>query len=251
MSHLDLGCGWGTLIAHAAGKFKVKSRGITLSKEQAAFARNRVKNYAKKYGKCDAKVDVINCWDLNKDGTEVYDRITCLEMSEHIGIRYYAKFMQHVRKMLKDDGIFYLQIAGLRRAWQYEDLLWGLFMGKYIFPGADASCPLGWDIEQLERSGFEVHSVDNCGVHYGLTIFAWYNNWIRNKNKVVEKYGERRWRNWAIFLGWSTLIAWQGSSTVWMISMTKQFPTDVRTRPAEAKEDGIAKYGLNRLKYWA
>jgi hypothetical protein len=51
---------------------------------------------------------------------------------------------------LKDDGIFYLQIAGLRRHWQYEDLIWGLFMNKYIFPGADASCPLSWYVAQLE-----------------------------------------------------------------------------------------------------
>jgi cyclopropane fatty-acyl-phospholipid synthase-like methyltransferase len=74
--------------------------------------------------------------------------------------------------MLEDDGIFFLQIAGLRRAWQYEDLTWGLFMAKYIFPGADASCPLNWVIEQLERAGYEVQSVDTIGTntHHILTI---------------------------------------------------------------------------------
>lgn len=248
MSHLDLGCGWGTLIAHAAGKFKVKSRGITLSKEQAAFARNRVKNYAKKYGTCDAKVDVINCWDLNKDGTEVYDRITCLEMSEHIGIRYYAKFMQHVRKMLKDDGIFYLQIAGLRRSWQYEDLLWGLFMGKYIFPGADASCPLGWVCQQVERAGFEVHRVENTGVHYALTIKAWYYNWVDNKAKVVAKYGERWWRLWAIFLAWSAIIAFQGTSTVFMLTLMKNTKND-KTSIKQSKECRDVAPALDRTAY--
>lgn len=247
MDHLDLGCGWGALILHASEKYKVKSQGVTLSQEQANYIASLDKDKR-------TKVHVINAWNFLADAKasgKKFDVITCVEMSEHIGIRDYQLFCHAVRDVLKDDGIFYLQIAGLRRSWQYEDLVWGLFMNKYIFPGADASCPLGWDIEQLERSGFEVHSVDNCGVHYGLTIFAWYNNWIRNKNKVVEKYGERRWRNWAIFLGWSTLIAWQGSSTVWMISMTKQFPTDVRTRPTEKQEiDAIEKYGLNRLKYW-
>lgn len=62
--------------------------------------------------------------------------------------------------MLKDDGVFFLQIAGLRRAFQYEDLAWGLFMGKYIFPGADASCPLGWVITHAEQAGFEVRCVE-------------------------------------------------------------------------------------------
>ena len=95
---------------------------------------------------------------------EKYDKITCLEMAEHVGIKNFQKFLLQVRGMLKDDGIFYLQIAGLRRPWQFEDLVWGLFMGKYIFPGADASCPLGFVVDQAERAEFEVHRVENCGV---------------------------------------------------------------------------------------
>lgn len=88
----------------------------------------------------------MNAWDIPDDGKK-YDKITCVEMSEHIGIRDYQKFMHKVKGLLKDDGIFYLQIAGLRRQWQYEDLVWGLFMNKYIFPGADASCSVSWDLE--------------------------------------------------------------------------------------------------------
>ena len=103
-------------------------------------------------------------------------------------------------------------------------------MNKYIFPGADASCSLSWDLEQLDRAGFEVHSVENCGTHYGLTILTWYHNWVKNKDKVVAKYGEKSWRNWSIFLAWSHMIAMQGSSTVYMISMTKNFPYDKRSR---------------------
>jgi cyclopropane fatty-acyl-phospholipid synthase-like methyltransferase len=58
-------------------------------------------------------------------------------------------------------------------------------MNKYIFPGADASCSLGWDVEQLERAGFEIRTVENCGIHYSLTILTWYHNWVKNKAKVV------------------------------------------------------------------
>lgn len=243
MSHLDLGCGWGTLIAHCSKYFGTQSRGITLSKEQAEFANNRIKQYGV-VGK--ATVDVINCWDL--DTSRRYDRITCLEMSEHIGIRYYQKFMRHVRSMLKDDGIFYLQIAGLRRAWQYEDLVWGLFMGKYIFPGADASCPLGWVCNQVERAGFEVHRVENTGVHYALTIKAWYYNWVENKSKVVNKYGEKWWRLWAIFLAWSAIIAFQGTSTVFMITLMKNTKND-KTSIKQSKEATRCEPLLDRTAY--
>lgn len=64
-------------------------------------------------------------------------------------------------------------------------------MAKYVFPGADASLPLGWVIDQLECAGFEVHTVDTIGVHYSATIWRWYLNWIRNKDQIVAAYGKR------------------------------------------------------------
>ena len=103
-------------------------------------------------------------------------------------------------------------------------------MNKYIFPGADASCSVSWDAEQLDRAGFEVHSIENCGTHYGMTILTWYHNWVKNKKQVVAKYGEKSWRNWSIFLAWSHIIAMQGSSTVYMITCTKNLPFDKRSR---------------------
>lgn len=73
--------------------------------------------------------------------------------------------MGQVYDLLEDDGIFVLQVAGIRPTWQYEDLIWGLFMNKYVFPGADASCALNWVIGQVEGVGFEVKSIDVLGVH--------------------------------------------------------------------------------------
>lgn len=107
-------------------------------------------------------------------------------MSEHVGVRNYQQYMAQVKSLLTPDGLFFLQIAGLRRSWDYEDLLWGIFMGKYIFPGADASCPLYWDINQVERGGFEVQTVRNQGVHYAHTIEMWYHYLIKNKDSVVK-----------------------------------------------------------------
>jgi len=68
-------------------------------------------------------------------------------------------------------------------------------MNKYIFPGADASCSLGWVVNQVESAGFEVKNIDVLGVHYSATIYRWYKNWVSNKDKVIAAYGER----------WSTL----------------------------------------------
>ncbi len=229
--HLDIGCGWGPLIVHAAKNFGTTSTGITLAKEQAEWAHKR----AADNGVSD-KVKVI-VDDYRNLPVAQYDKITCLEMAEHVGIKNFQKFLLQVRGMLKDDGIFYLQIAGLRRAWQFEDLVWGLFMGKYIFPGADASCPLGFVVNQAERAEFEVHRVENCGVHYGLTIRKWYENWKKNEAAVVAKYGQRWYRMWLVFLGWSVIIAGQGSSTVFMVTLTKNTKNDKGTvTPEEAKD---------------
>jgi cyclopropane fatty-acyl-phospholipid synthase-like methyltransferase len=238
--HLDIGCGWGTLINHAAKNYGTNSTGITLAKEQAEWAYG----VAEKLGTRD-KINVI-VDDYRNLPARRWDKITCLEMAEHVGIKNFQKFLLQVRSMLKDDGIFYLQIAGLRRPWQFEDLVWGLFMGKYIFPAADASCPLGFVVDQAERAGFEVHRVENCGVHYSLTIKKWYDNWVSNKDAVIAKYGERWFRMWMIFLAWSAIIAAQGSSTVFMITLTKNHKNDKDSvSPEEA-----ATVPFSRMAHW-
>lgn len=70
----------------------------------------------------------------------------------------------------------------------------GLFMNKYIFPGADASTPLAFVVGSLESCGFEIKHIDTCGVHYSTTLWKWYRNWLANREVVIAKYGERWFR---------------------------------------------------------
>lgn len=92
-----------------------------------------------------------------------------------------------------------------------------MFMGTYIFPAADASCPLAWVIGQLESAGFEIQSVQNIGIHYSITLKQWYDKWLSNRDAIVAKYGTWWFRLWCFFLSWSSIIASQGSSTCWQI----------------------------------
>jgi cyclopropane fatty-acyl-phospholipid synthase-like methyltransferase len=238
--HLDIGCGWGPLVTYASQHYGTQSTGITLAQEQADWAKNR----ARDAGVSD-RVELIVDDYRNLPGRK-WNKISCMEMAEHVGIKNFQKFLLQVRNMLTDDGIFYLQIAGLRRPWQFEDLVWGLFMAKYIFPGADASCPLGFVVSQAERAGFEVHRVENCGVHYGVTIKKWYENWLRNRDAIVAKYGERWFRMWTMFLGWSIIIAGQGSSTVFMITLTKNTKNDKST----VSPDHAGEMAFSRTERW-
>merc|ERR1711943_157846 len=83
-----------------------------------------------------------------------FNVISSVEMAEHVGIRNYNKFLTKMHSLLADDGTFYLQVAGLPRGYakgynHYQDLVWGMFMDEHVFPGADASCPMGWVVSHL------------------------------------------------------------------------------------------------------
>jgi sphingolipid C9-methyltransferase len=107
--HLDIGSGWGTLVAHAAKNCGTDSTGITLGINQTAFGNNRIKEYG-----VDPKQARILTMDYRDIPREKWNKITCLEMAEHVGIRKFGEFIRQVREMLDDDGLFFLQIAGLR-----------------------------------------------------------------------------------------------------------------------------------------
>ena len=217
-SLLDIGCGWGTLAKYASVNYGVRATGVTLGRNQTAWGNNGLR----KAGISEEQSRIL-CMDyrdipLSQGG---YKKITCLEMAEHVGVRHLGTFFRQVYDMLDDDGVFFLQIAGLRKPWQYEDLIWGLFMNKYIFPGADASTPLGFFVDRLEGAGFEIKGIDTIGIHYSATLWRWYRNWIANHEKVKAKYGVRWFRIWEYFLAYSTIIARQGSATCFQITLVK------------------------------
>ena len=222
--HLDIGCGWGTLVAHAAKYYGTDSTGVTIAQAGADFGNQRIKDW----GVSDRAR--INRMDYRSIPQTKFDRITCLEMAEHVGVKYFTKFMKQINSLLTDDGLFFLQIAGLKAGLHKESMVWGLFMSEYIFPGADASMPLSFVVKRLELAGFEVHSVENIGIHYSQTIQLWYYNWLENKESVVKAYGEWWYRLWAIFLGWSVDIAAQGNSTAFQIVCNKNLEQFNRRR---------------------
>jgi len=208
---LDIGCGWGTFVNYTASKYGADATGVTLAKNQVSYAEGKSKELG-----VQSSTHFI-CSDYRDIPKQKWDKITCLEMAEHVGIKRFPAFLAQIKDMLVDDGVFFLQIAGLRRYWHYEDINWGLFMNKYIFPGADASCPLAWVINQLEAAGFEVHTSETIGIHYSKTITYWYNNWMKNREYITKTYGAQLFRLWQIFLAWSVISPYQGCATCYQI----------------------------------
>lgn len=233
-SLLDIGCGWGTLAKFASVNYGAHATGVTLGRNQTAWGNGGLRRAGIPEGQSR-----ILCMDYRDiplpQPTGTYKKITCLEMAEHVGVRHFTTFLRQVHDMLDDDGVFFLQIAGLRKPWQYEDLTWGLFMNKYIFPGADASTPLDFFVSSLESSGFEVKSIDTIGVHYSATLWRWYRNWIANADKVKAKYGVRWYRIWEYFLAYSTIISRQGSATCYQLVLVKNINSTHRIEGVDSQ----------------
>jgi len=226
---LDIGCGWGTFVARAAKERGVESLGVCLAEEQVAFGKERIKAYGVE-GK--ARVEVRDYRNV----TGKFDKIVSLEMVEHVGLKNLDTYFSKVHELLADDGLFVLQWTGIRNLYnpqnpisaitmQPEDLIWGLFMNRYIFPGADASLPLSSMLRAAEKAGFEIADVENMSPHYVRTLRAWRDIWSSNQEAIVKKYGERMYRLWYFFLHWSAIIGEQGSAFTYNVTMHKNHNT--------------------------
>jgi cyclopropane fatty-acyl-phospholipid synthase-like methyltransferase len=221
---LDIGCGWGTLARHAAQHYGVDATGVTIAERQTEFGNGRIQQAG-----LGNRARIV-CSDYRDIPAQKFDKIVSLEMVEHVGVKNLVSFYEQVRDLLVDDGLFLLQWTGLRRGLRPEDLIWGLFMNKYIFPGADASlCPSAM-LKAMEKAGWETHSVENVSIHYAWTIRKWHDNWLSNKSSVVATYGERWFRIWHFFLAWSTIIAEQGNAACFQVVLNKNLDHYDRTR---------------------
>ncbi len=222
---LDIGCGWGTLARYAAEHYGVDATGVTISERQAEYGNAQIQ----KAGLSErARI-------LCKDYRDIplsrpFDKISSLEMVEHVGVKNLRAFYALVNRLLADQGLFVLQWTGLRRGFRPEDLVWIMFMGKFIFPGADASlCPSAM-LKPLEKAGWELFSAENLSIHYSYTIRKWHEYWLDNQALVTAKYGERWFRIWNLFLAWSSSIATQGNAACFQLVLNKNLDGFDRTR---------------------
>jgi sphingolipid C9-methyltransferase len=222
---LDIGCGWGTLVARAARDFGAHAVGVTLAREQVEFGTRRIDAYGVRER---ARVEVCDYRDVSGR----FDKIVSLEMVEHVGVKNLSRFFEKVSELLADYGLFVLQWTGIRRLYAPrnplsalrllpEDLNWALFMNRYVFPGADASLPLSSMLRAAEDAGFEIEDVERLSAHYVLTLRAWRERWSANRDAVVAAYGERWYRLWSFFLYWAALMGNEGAGFTYQVAMHK------------------------------
>jgi len=193
---LDIGCGWGALICHAAQHYGVKAVGVTLAEEQAALAREKVERLG-----LQDRVEV-----LLKDFTQMegeFDKISSIGMFEHVGIANHETYFRTVHRLLRPRGL-YLHHCIARRAKRSDKAFSRLkpeakAIMRYIFPGAELD-HLGMSVSNLERYGFEVHDVEAWREHYQRTTRLWWENLNANRAKAEAEVGPETTRAWLLYL---------------------------------------------------
>ncbi|MGH9115125.1 MAG: class I SAM-dependent methyltransferase [Acidimicrobiales bacterium] len=189
MRLLDVGCGWGGLVLHAARHHGVDAVGVTLSPEQAALARERVTS-AGAGGRVEIRVQDYRDID---DGP--YDAVASVGMVEHVGRDHLAEYAGAVRSVLAPRGRV-LNHAIARRPHGQSGR--SRFISSYIFPDGDL-VPLATMVEALEGAGLEVRDVEALREHYAKTLTAWHSNLTARWQKAVELVGTRRARAWKLY----------------------------------------------------
>ncbi|PID75954.1 MAG: cyclopropane-fatty-acyl-phospholipid synthase [Deltaproteobacteria bacterium] len=205
MKVLDIGCGWGGFARHAAQNYGVKVTGVTVSKEQADYARNVCKEL-------DVTVELVDYRQVQGK----YDRVVSVGMFEHVGWRNYRRFMDKVHQVLDNSGLFLLHTIGSNDSLTASDP----WIGTYIFP--HSMIPSVAQICRAAERRFIVEDWHNFGLYYDSTLMVWYKNFVNNYHKIKERYDLRFFRMWTYYLLVSAASFRARKNQLWQIVFSKQ-----------------------------
>ena len=217
-SLLDLGCGWGGLICHAAGQYGVRAHGVTLSEVQYTFAKAKIA----RLGLEDRVTLELRDYALVEGR---FDKISSIGMFDHVGIINHPTYFQAVYRLLKPGGL-YLHHAiawpagredkGIRwKPPEYEAIV------RYIFPGGEVD-HLGTSITNLERYGFEVHDVEGWREHYARTTRHWHDRLLANLAAAEREVGSVTIRLWLAYLAACSLFFENGGVGIFQTLASKR-----------------------------
>lgn len=191
---LDLGCGWGGLVMHAARNYGVHAFGITLSTAQAQYARDRFR-FAGLTDRC--KVELCDYRDL--DPPAQFDKIVSVGMFEHVGEAMLPDYFRRAWDLLRPAGVFLNH--GIAASALYERK-GPSFVDKYVFPDGEL-VPINVTLRAAELAGFEVRDVENLREHYALTLRQWVRRLEAKSEEARHIVGDVAYRIWRLYMSGS------------------------------------------------
>ncbi len=190
MTLLDVGCGWGGMVRHAARHFGVAVLGVTLSREQATWAQDAIK----RDGLDDvAQVRHMDYRDVEETG---FDAVSSIGLTEHIGVKNYPAYFSFLRDKLLPGGRLLNHCITRPHNKPTET---GAFIDRYIFPDGEL-IGSGRIITEMQDAGLEVRHEENLREHYAMTCRAWARNLAANWDACVAEAGEGTARVWGLYL---------------------------------------------------
>jgi len=217
--HLDVGCGWGSLILHAAEHYGVRATGVTLSARQRDFIAKRIADR----GLTDrVEVRLQDYRDLAGTG-EVFDSVSSIEMGEHVGEGNYAQYARILHDALKPTGRLLLQQMSRHHGTAPGG---GAFIESYIAPDMHMRL-ISRTLAHLEGAGLEIRDVEAMREHYVTTVAHWLAAFESRWDEAVALVGEEVARVWRLYLVGGGLAFEQGRMGVDQVLCVR--PTDTGT----------------------
>jgi cyclopropane-fatty-acyl-phospholipid synthase len=224
---LDIGCGWGSLVLHAAGKHRACARGITLSREQAEVAKRRVER--SKLGElCTVELQDYRELEIAERS---FDKIASVGMFEHVGAENLRQYFRIAHGLLKPGGVFLNH--GIARSHSSPPRK-NSFIDRYVFPDGEL-VTLSQALQAAEAEHLEVRDVENLREHYELTLRRWVDGLQRNANAVLRHVSDVTYRVWLLYMAGSVAAFRRGEIAVYQVLLSR--PDQGNSRLPLTRED--------------
>lgn len=212
---LDIGCGWGALICWAAQHYGVRAHGITLSRQQYEWTKNKINDLgiAKQ-----VTVELMDYRDLPEN--TVYEKVSSIGMFEHVGIKNLPTYFRAVGRVLKPGGLF-LNHGITNDEEGGHKTIGSEFMQRYVFP--DGELESVCNVQRvMEHTGFEIWDVEALRPHYVLTLQRWVKQLEAHEEEAKALVGEATYRVWRLYMAACASQFEQGAIGVYQILATKR-----------------------------
>jgi len=192
---LDVGCGWGGMVRHAAREYGVRALGVTLSLQQAEWAKAAID------GEHLADLAEVRHCDYRDVAESGFDAVSSIGLTEHIGIRSYPAYFSFLRDRLRPEGRL-LNHSITRPDNRRKEI--GQFIDRYVFPDGELTGS-GRIISEVQNVGLEVMHEENLRRHYALTLTGWCRNLVEHWDECVAEVGAGTARVWGLYMAGSRL----------------------------------------------
>jgi cyclopropane-fatty-acyl-phospholipid synthase len=209
---LDVGCGWGGLVMHAAQHFGVKALGVTLSKAQATLAQARIQQ-AGLSDRCEVRV----CDYRDLEPSPPFDKIVSVGMFEHVGEAHLPEYFDHVWKLLRGGGVFLNHGIATSALFHRKG---PSFIDKYVFPDGGL-VPLGTTVRIAEACGFEVRDVESLREHYVRTLRHWVCRLESRYEDARRATSETVYRIWRLYMAGCAFAFAMGRVNLYQVLLSK------------------------------